>query len=504
MSNDDPTLPASFGASLNNARVFVRRSGAPRPEARYVIYWMQIHRRLFSNYALEYAVLAANSLGLPLLVLEALRCDYPWASVRFHQFLLEGMQEHLRITTERGFNYYAYAERSAGEGSGLLESLCEHAAVLISDEFPAYIIPVHNRAIARKLDIPFFTVDANGILPLSLSERAPYSAYIFRKLVQKSFRSCYGAPPEHDPLALLKNRSRLKIPTSISERFPRADNLLKGLPQSIHELPLDRTVRAIERSGTRAAALRRLDEFLKSGLGRYGAERNHPDSQVSSGLSPYLHFGRISAHEILAAVFEAQPQNWSLAKAKDNRGSKGFLNGDSNIEDFFDELVVWRETGYHFCHHTRNYDRFDSLPNWARNTLHYHARDRREHVYDLDSLAAAQTHDEIWNAAQRQLRTEGVIHNYLRMLWGKKILEWTPDPLAALETLIELNNRYSIDGRNPNSYSGVFWTLGRFDRPWQERPIFGKIRYMSSEATRRKVRLREYLSRYGDQSKFAF
>ncbi len=174
-----------------------------------------------------------------------------------------------------------------------------------------------------------------------------------------------------------------------------------------------------------------------------------------------------------------------------------------SAEAFLDELVTWRELGYGFCRHEPDYDRYESLPEWARATLEDHASDPREHVYTLDDLAAASTDDELWNAAQRQLLHEGVIHNYLRMLWGKRILEWTRHPRGALEVMIELNNRYALDGRDPNSYSGICWVLGRFDRGWPERAIFGKVRSMTSASTRRKVKLNEYLARWGDPARFA-
>ncbi|HSH74955.1 MAG TPA: hypothetical protein VLA09_04710, partial [Longimicrobiales bacterium] len=169
-----------------------------------------------------------------------------------------------------------------------------------------------------------------------------------------------------------------------------------------------------------------------------------------------------------------------------------------SAEAFLDQLVTWRELGYGFCAHELAYDRYETLPEWARATLEAHAGDAREHIYPLEQLAAAETDDELWNAAQRQLVHEGVIHNYLRMLWGKRIIEWTRHPREALEVMIELNNRYALDGRDPNSYSGICWVLGRFDRGWPERPIFGKVRSMSSAATRRKVRLDEYLRRWGE------
>lgn len=497
------SLRAGVHRNINSTRLYVRREGAPRPGAAYVLYWMQIHRRLHSNFALEYAVSWANALGLPLLIYEGLRCDYPWASDRFQTFIFQGMAEHAANLDAGGLNYYCYAEDRPGAGAGLLEALAEDAALLISDEFPAFIMPIHNRAVARSLRIPFATVDANGVIPMALSEKAPYSAYIFRQTLQKRFQECWRHPPQRDPLASLRNRAAVTLPPALLQRWPDARGQLADIRSFVSSLPIDHSVAALPIAGARAAALERLHTFCTTQLLEYADRRNDPDAEATSRLSPYLHFGKISAFEMTAAVFAMQPEQWRIEERGYNGGSRGYFGGHPSVDAFLDEALTWRETGYHFCHHERRYDRFDSLPDWARQTLKAHARDRREHLYDLQQFEAAQTHDPIWNAAQRQLRQEGYIHNYLRMLWGKKILEWTRDPLEALEVMIELNNKYSIDGRNPNSYSGIFWTLGRFDRPWQERPIFGQIRYMSSEMTRKKVRLQDYLRRFGEADLFS-
>ena len=198
----------------------------------------------------------------------------------------------------------------------------------------------------------------------------------------------------------------------------------------------------------------------------------------------------------------ARREAWTPARVSEEVTARreGWWGMSKGAEAWLDELVTWREIGFNFAAERADYDRYDSLPDWAQNTLAEHAADPREHVYDLDAFDAAATHDALWNAAQRQLRREGVIHNYLRMLWGKKILEWSPDPRAALEVMIELNNRYALDGRDPNSYSGIFWVLGRFDRGWPERAVYGTVRSMSSESTRRKVRLSRYLDRFGETS----
>ena len=262
-------------------------------------------------------------------------------------------------------------------------------------------------------------------------------------------------------------------------------------------LPIDHTVCPVAIAGGSTAARARLDEFLTRRLDRYGEQRNHPDEDVSSRLSPYLHFGQISAHEIVHGVLACM--DWTpKALSTTARGTRqGWWGVTAPVEAFLDQVITWRELGFNMSARRRDVASFDALPSWAIVTLEKHAHDRRAHVYTLDEFAVAATHDEVWNAAQRQLAREGRIHSYLRMLWGKKILEWTSSPRQALDVMIALNDRYAVDGRDPNSYSGIMWVLGRYDRPWApERPIFGTIRYMSSANTMRKLRLKEYLRQY--------
>ncbi len=485
-------------ASINQHRKFERNGGNPNPDGRYVLYWMQINRRLHYNYALEYAVGWANKLDKPLLIYEAVRADYPWASERTHHFLLEGMAEHQQELARRKVTYYPYLEDEPGHGKGLMKLLGSKAAIVISDEYPAYIMPQHNAAFERQSSVPFITIDSNGILPLNLTEKAPTSAFSYRKIVQKQFVKCYSEPPQADPLAGLKHSTPAVIPTSALQKWPHAGWRLQDLQKFVGRLPVNHDIGKIEMEGTRKAALERMHTFVHEELHRYGEDRNHPDEDKTSKLSPWLHFGKISSHEIVEEVFSLMPANWSPDQLEDHQGKRrGFFNADESTEGFLDELITWRETGFHFCHHREDYDQYESLPDWAKQTLNDHLSDERPYIYSYEELAQAQTHDEIWNAAQNQLRQEGRIHNYLRMLWGKKVLEWTPDPQTALEYLIDLNNWYAIDGRDPNSYSGIFWIFGRFDRAWgPERPIFGKIRYMTSKSAQSKVRLKKYLGRY--------
>ena len=249
--------------------------------------------------------------------------------------------------------------------------------------------------------------------------------------------------------------------------------------------------------GGRRAGLERMQEFLENGLALYPERRNEPELEGTSGFSPYLHFGHICTHEILKEIFEKE--SWSFNRlGRSTTGKRtGWWGMGEGAEAFLDELLTWRELGLNMCHLRKDYDAYESLPDWARKTLHYHRADKRDYIYSLDELESGLTHDPLWNAAQMQLVREGRIHNYLRMLWGKKILEWSQSPEDALHTMITLNNKYALDGRDPNSYSGIFWTLGRYDRAWgPERRIFGKIRYMSSENTARKVGVKRYKEWY--------
>src|SRR5262249_8243021 len=229
-----------------------------------------------------------------------------------------------------------------------------------------------------------------------------------------------------------------------------------------------------------------------------GHERNEPRRDVASGLSPFLHFGHLSVHEVFQAL--ARCEKWKPEKLalRATGRREGWWNMTASAEAFLDEIITWRELGFNFSAHRQDYGKYESLPDWAKNALREHAKDHREQVYSLHEFAAAKTYDPLWNAAQRQLLQEGKIHNYLRMLWGKKILEWTKTPQEALEIMIHLNNKYGLDGRDPNSYSGIFWVLGRYDRPWAPvRPVFGPIRYMSSVNTARKFSVKDYIRRYG-------
>jgi len=321
-------------------------------------------------------------------------------------------------------------------------------------------------------------------------------AHGFRSHVQRSLRTCLRAWPQRDPLSALPGTSRARIDPTIMARWPRA-TAAELRNETIADLPIDHGVAPVGIAGGSTAARERLDLFIERGLARYGDDRNQPEQDGTSRLSPWLHFGHLSAHEIFERVMSRE--KWTTRKLGTGaRGAReGWWNVSSPAEAFLDQLVTWRELSFNTAAFVPAFDRYESLPAWARKTLEAHQADRRAHVYTLAQLDAAETHDPLWNAVQRQLRQDGWFHGYLRMLWGKKILEWSRTPAAALAAMDHLMNRYSLDGRDPNSWAGFAWVLGRYDRPWPEREIFGQVRYMSSANTAKKLRVRAYLKTYG-------
>ena len=485
--------------NINSYRKFLRNDNQPNEDGSYVLYWMQVNRRFEYNYALDYAVAWANKLEKPLLVFEDVSCDYPWASDRFHTFMMQGMNEHVAVAEKGLFNYYPYVEEEADNAFQTIVRLASSAALLISDEYPVHQPKERNAELESSVDIPFITVDSNGIIPLGFSNKDFYSAFFFRQTMQKQFVEAFTNPPKENSLADLRNKECISLVAIDEEQRTQSISKLSDITDGVASLPIDHTVKPLKESGTREAALKRLEEFVQNDLGEYGERRNDPDAEKTSRLSGWLHFGKISEYEIVKAALDKQPENWSIDQLHPNGGKRsGFFKGNESIESFLDEVVTWREVGFHFAHHRPDYDKFESLPEWALTTMQEHEATPRMWSYTLEELEYSKTHDELWNAAQNQLREDGIIHNYLRMLWGKKVIEWTPDHRTALQYLIHLNNKYAIDGCDPNSYSGIFWCFGRFDRAWQERAVFGKLRYMSSDNTRKKVKLNGYLAKFGN------
>jgi deoxyribodipyrimidine photo-lyase len=455
-------------------------------------------RRAGHSFGLQRAVERAVELGKPLIVLEPLRVGYRWASDRIHRFVLDGMADNAARFAGKSVLYHPYVEPTPGAGKGLLAALTARAAVVVTDDYPAFFLPRLVAAAAARTRVLMEKVDGNGLYPMRATDRVFTTAASFRRHLQKALRDHLDERPAADPLAGVRLAAPPALDAAVAARWPRAGaELLAGDARALAALPIDHTVAVSPVRGGAAAAEQTLRAFLKHGLPRYAEERSDPDADAASGLSPYLHFGHVSAHEVFERLVRGA--GWTSAKLEPrSHGSReGWWNAGPAVDAFLDELVTWREIGFNMCAHRDDYDRFDSLPAFALETLKAHAGDARPRLYTPAQLERAETGDELWNAAQRQLLREGRMQNYLRMLWGKKVLEWTRTPEEALSILIELNNKYALDGRDPNSYSGIFWVFGRYDRAWgPERQIFGKVRYMASENTRRKLRLKAYLERW--------
>lgn len=484
----------------NVPKIRVRELGEKpvNADGKFILYWMIANRRTTWNYSLQRAIDWCQELGKPLVVLEALRCDYQWASDRLHAFVIQGMIDNADRLDRAGVSYLPYIEPAKRQGSGLLKTLARDACAVVSDDFPCFFLPAMLRAAARQVDARFELVDSNGMLPMRAADKVYSRAYDLRRFLQKNLRPYLSTAPSADPLDGVEFPRAWSISDEVTENWKPTDlSTYQDSLEPLADLPIDHEVQPAPDQGGEHAGSECLERFMQRRFERYGEDRNQPEENVASELSPYLHFGHISVHEVFSAV--RSHEGWTPDDLSEKTGGAraGWWGMSETAESFLDELITWRELGYNMCWQQSDYDKYESLPEWARDTLEEHASDEREHIYSLQEFEESQTHDDLWNAAQRQLVVEGRIHNYLRMLWGKKILEWTEHPRDALKVMIELNNKYALDGRNPNSYSGIFWVLGRYDRAWgPERPIFGKIRYMTSENTARKVKVKNYIEKY--------
>jgi deoxyribodipyrimidine photo-lyase len=439
-----------------------RLNQRPITKRRYVLYWMQQSQRADWNHALEYAVEQANLLHQPVLVGFGLTENYPDANLRHVTFMLEGLRETRRALEERGIGIAVIK----GSPDDVALQLAGDASLVVCDRGFLRHQKRWRAEVALKAEVEVVQVETDTSVPVeTVSSKAEIAARTFRPKIRSRLQDYLVRPVT---------------------RLPRADSLdiakwgieLSNAPALLDGLDLDRSVPGVPafRGGT-PEARRRLDHFLSEQLAGYAAHRSRPELDQVSHLSPYLHFGQISPLEIAARVLECHDAP------------------EVDRDAFLDELIVQRELGFNFVHFNPDYDRFTGLPSWARATLMEHVDDPRPQAYNADQLDAAETRDPYWNAAMLEMKQTGYMHNYLRMYWGKKILEWSPDPETAYYTLLALNNRYFLDGRDPASYANVGWIFGLHDRPWFERPIFGKVRYMSAGGLERKADMQAYLAR---------
>ena len=449
-----------------NERVVQLNEAKTNPDGRYVLYWMQMFKRVDNNHALSFAIRKANEFKLPLVVYEGLKYYYPWASDRVHTFILEGVEEKREAFARLGVRYIFYLQKDEHSPKQTVAKIAKDAALIVTDDFPCFIIPGHNKTIAARATVPVFAVDSNGVIPISKFEKEEYAAYTIRPKVKKLLTE-YLKPMAVETIGVKMPDIEVDCPDTIVT----ADNIA----ELVAECDIDHSVNpsAVYHGGTDNGR-KRLNKFLTAILPDYETARNKPDRDGSSRLSSYLHFGFLSPLEIALVVQDADaPQT-----AKDA---------------YLEELIVRRELSYNFTSRNAQYDSLDSLPAWSHKTMREHIDDERPVIYSLEQLEAGETHDDLWNASQREMVATGEMHNYVRMLWGKNVIAWTRSYEEAFAILEHLNNKYCLDGRNPNSYAGILWCFGKHDRPWMTRPVFGTMRYMTSGSTGKKFDSKKYI-----------
>ena len=444
------------------------------PEGDLVLYLMQSTQRIHENWALRYAVTEADRLNRPLLVLHELDCEGEHTSDRTHTFAIQGAQDVARDAAEAGYTFRFILRRRKGERSRALERAIARACLVVTDAYPTGGVAERTTKLARSAPCRVVAVESIGVIPASMLPREEYAARTIRpklmKLRDVSLEPVADRPPRRDfPAALL---AALDIDA--------LDVLRADVATEVARCEIDHDVPAVPvRGGTRAGR-RRLARFVETGLQRYSERRSDPvDPDGSSRLSAYLRHGQISAAEVARAALAHAPA--------------------PEAEAFLDEMIVWRELSLNFCLHNGRHASLEALPAWVQRSMAEHESDPRDVVYSRDELASAATGEPLWNAGQRELLATGQMHNAVRMLWGKSVLLWTDRYADALSHLVWLNDRYALDGRDPNSYANILWCFGKFDRPFATRPIWGTIRPMSLGRARGKFDVGGYIARWSGQ-----
>jgi deoxyribodipyrimidine photo-lyase len=438
----------------------------PRSGGDHVLYWMQSTFRARDNSALDFAVEQANQLGLPLLVYHGLRHDYPWASDRFHTFLLETAADLYPEFEARGIQYAFYLQRHRNDAESSLVALARRAAIVVTDYFPTFLAPPQTRTLRQRVVTPVIAVDSATVVPVRYHQREHSTAASFRPRLMAALPHFLHRQRSPDPAV----RRRVELP--FDPTVPGHD-----IADLVTACRVDHTVAPTPdiRGGPRAAR-RRLERFLETGLPRYVEDRGDPNADAGSGLSPYLHFGNISPVEVVLCAREAGPA--------------------SQFANFQDEILTWRELAFNFTHFNPRHRTVEAIPDWARRELTAAESDDRPALYSAEELEQGRTGEPLWNAAQMAYVRDGWMPNPLRMLWGKAVVQWTRTAGEAFGILEHLNNKYALDGRDPSSYLNLHWVFGKFDRPFYRRPIYGTVRYMSLKAAEKKFDVPQVLARY--------
>jgi len=433
---------------------------APVRPGRYVLYWMQASQRARCNHALEYAIREANRNKQPLLAVFGLTEQYPEAQERHYAFVLEGLRETAKELRDRGVQLVV----RRGSPEVVATEAAEEASLVVTDRGYTRHQKAWRRCVARRSACRVVQVESEVIVPVEVaSDKREYSAATLRSKIHRQLPR-YLVPLE---------RTKLRR-DSLDMRL--ASVPIDDVDAVLADMKIDRTAGRVRTFvGGASHAARLLREFIERKLPRYASERNDPSLDIQSHQSPYLHFGQVSPLEIALQVVAAKHVPRAAKDA------------------YLEELIVRRELAVNYVHFCPRYDSYESLPDWARRTLADHAADRRPVIYTASQLERCGTTDPYWNAAMREMLVTGKMHNYMRMYWGKKVLEWSRDPRRAFRLLLHLNNRYFLDGRDPSGWANVGWCFGLHDRPWGERPIFGTVRYMNAAGLERKFNIDAYV-----------
>jgi len=445
---------------IANEQITLLNNHPPRV-GQYVLYWMQQSQRAEDNHALEFAVQQANRQQCPLVVLFTLLPGHPVANARHFTFMLEGLQETQAALSQRGIKLIV----QMGEPVSLVQTLAQAASSLICDRGYLRRQRRWRAQVAATVTCQVYQVESDLIVPVELaSTKREWAARTFRPRHQK----------QADRFLLPLQTTALEQP-ALALALPELE--LTDLPALVAKLAIDQSVAPVShifRGGT-AAGKEQLQRFLTAALPNYQTDRTQPDRGSVSHVSPYLHFGQLSPRSVAGALREQRTR------------------APEEVASYLDELLIRRELAYNFVYYTPDYDQYSSLPEWAQKTLAEHRADHRPRRYTQAELETAETHDRYWNAAMSEMKHTGYMHNYMRMYWGKKILEWSKTPEVAYQTALALNNKYFLDGRDPNSYANIGWVFGLHDRSWGERAIFGKVRYLAASGLERKSDIEAYV-----------
>jgi deoxyribodipyrimidine photo-lyase len=450
-----PTAKANIRA--NDARIRAW-NGKPVGRAEYVVYWSQATRRADDNVALEYAVKRANELGLPVVVYESLRTDYPYASDRVHSFVLACARDSQAKLRARGIDHGFFLPRNAEEARGVAGKVFSRAALVVSDDNPSFIFPKQNWAAAKRAPCSYLTVDDSAIVPLALIPAHESQARTIRPKLLAMLDQWLAPVKTYAP----------KVKSAIEWPFDPIDFAREDIDTLVARCDIDHDVAPVaDRPGGSRAAHARLSSFLRGHGKDYDQSRDTPDEGATSGLSPYLHFGAISARACILAARDAG------------------LSKDA-LDAFIEQLVVRRGLAFNHAARVPNHATWEAVPAWAKQTLAEHAKDDRPDASPPAKLEKAKSEDDIWNAAQRELMIRGRMHNAVRMFWGKRLIQLCKRPRDAFELAVRCFDRYALDGRDPNTYAGIGWCFGLHDRPFPERAIYGTVRPMGTGALKKR------------------